>query len=121
MRMRNESSLRRVRLRSSRRVNMDPMRIYYADDFVLPLPEGHRFPMQKYARLRERVAIVAASCLSTPQAASDDDLALAHDTGYVRAIATGTITAEACRRIGFPWSPQMAERARRSVGATIGA
>ena len=31
------------------------------------------------------------------------------------------MTAEAQRRIGFPWSPMMAERARRSVGATLAA
>ncbi len=30
--------------------------LYYADHFVLPLPPGHRFPMAKYARLRERLA-----------------------------------------------------------------
>ena len=30
------------------------MRAYYSDHFVLPLPEGHKFPMAKYSRLRER-------------------------------------------------------------------
>ena len=97
------------------------MQIFYADDFTLPLPDGHRFPMQKYARLRERVARVAGESLARPHAATDDELSLAHDARYVKAIADGTIGAQACRRIGFPWSPQMAERARRSVGATIGA
>lgn len=28
------------------------MKLYYADHFVLPLPDGHRFPMEKYALLR---------------------------------------------------------------------
>ncbi|RPI28953.1 MAG: histone deacetylase, partial [Chloroflexota bacterium] len=31
------------------------MKVYYTDHFVLPLPEGHRFPMAKYALLRQRV------------------------------------------------------------------
>jgi len=31
------------------------VRAFYCDHFVLPLPEGHRFPMDKYARLRARV------------------------------------------------------------------
>jgi hypothetical protein len=31
------------------------MHAYYADHFVLPLPEGHRFPMRKYSRLRDRL------------------------------------------------------------------
>jgi acetoin utilization deacetylase AcuC-like enzyme len=39
----------------------------------------------------------------------------------VEAVANGTLTAEAQRRIGFPWSPGMVERSRRSVGATIAA
>ena len=30
------------------------MKAFYCDHFVLPLPEGHRFPMEKYAQLRER-------------------------------------------------------------------
>ena len=32
------------------------MKIFYTDQFVLPLPPGHRFPMAKYRLLRERVA-----------------------------------------------------------------
>ena len=34
------------------------MLAYYSDHFVLPLPDGHRFPMAKYALLRERVALL---------------------------------------------------------------
>ena len=40
---------------------------------------------------------------------------------YVDAVATARCRATCERRIGFPWSPQMVERARRSVGATIAA
>ncbi|MER2554851.1 MAG: hypothetical protein ABTQ28_16470, partial [Thauera sp.] len=31
------------------------LKLHYADHFVLPLPEGHRFPMEKYSRLRARL------------------------------------------------------------------
>ena len=31
------------------------MKIFRTDEFVLPLPEGHRFPVTKYALLRQRV------------------------------------------------------------------
>jgi len=31
------------------------MQAFYADQFVLPLPPGHRFPMPKYRMLRERL------------------------------------------------------------------
>jgi acetoin utilization deacetylase AcuC-like enzyme len=98
------------------------MRAFYADHFVLPLPEGHRFPMGKYERLRHRVA---ADCqgitLAEALPASDGELALAHTPRYVHAVSEGHLSAAEQREIGFPWSPRMAERARRSVGATIAA
>jgi acetoin utilization deacetylase AcuC-like enzyme len=97
------------------------VRIWYTDHFVLPLPAGHRFPMAKYARLRERVAAVAPDLLAEPPAATDDELAHAHDRGYIAAVVAGTLDAQAQRRLGFPWSPAMVERARRSAGATIAA
>jgi acetoin utilization deacetylase AcuC-like enzyme len=100
------------------------MRAFYSDHFVLPLPDGHKFPMAKYARLRERIlaeGLIAPEQLHEAPAADWDDLRLVHDPVYVDAVANGTVPAEVQRRIGFPWSPQMVERARRSVGATISA
>lgn len=98
------------------------MHAYYADQFVLPLPEGHRFPMAKYRLLRDAVAAqLPGVALQVAPPASDGELALAHTGGYIAAIATGTLPAPAQREIGFPWSEAMAERARRSVGATIAA
>lgn len=98
------------------------MQAFYADHFVLPLPEGHTFPMGKYEKLRARVV---AECprirLGPALPASDGELALAHTPAYIEAVAQGTLSAAQQREIGFPWSPRMAERARRSVGATIAA
>ncbi|MDG5977589.1 histone deacetylase [Hydrogenophaga taeniospiralis CCUG 15921] len=96
------------------------MHAYYADHFILPLPSGHRFPMAKYGRLRERLAAEWPQVrLGQALPASDGELALAHTPGYIGAISQGTLDASAQREIGFPWSPAMCERARRSVGATI--
>ncbi len=100
------------------------MLAFYCDHFVLPLPEGHRFPMEKYSRLRERVlrdGIVAPADLHEPAAAPWDALALVHTADYLDAVRTGTLAREAERRIGFPWSPAMVERSRRSVGGTMAA
>src|SRR5689334_25355084 len=80
--------------------------------------------MAKYRRLRERLVeerVLDAADLSVPEAAAWDDLLLVHDAAYVDAVASGTLSADAQRRIGFPWSPMMVERARRSVGATLAA
>ncbi len=96
--------------------------MFYATQFVLPLPAGHRFPMAKYQLLRDRLAAELPGIeLMQAQPASDGELALVHSPAYIRAIETGSIDPKAMREIGFPWSPAMAERARRSVGATIAA
>jgi acetoin utilization deacetylase AcuC-like enzyme len=100
------------------------MRCFYSDTFVLPLPEGHRFPMAKYSRLRQRLLddrIVATGDLLEAPRASWEQLRLVHTIDYTTAVENGTLSRDSQRRIGFPWSPQMVERARRSVGATIAA
>ncbi len=98
------------------------MNIFYSDTFVLPLPQGHRFPMQKYAMLRERVEhanLVRPDNLRLPPAATDQELLRAHTAGYLQRTQAGMLTPAEIRRIGFPWSPGMVERSRRSSGATI--
>jgi acetoin utilization deacetylase AcuC-like enzyme len=98
------------------------MQVFYADQFVLPLPEGHRFPMGKYRMLREQLAQHVQQVRLMPALrASDGELALAHSPAYIEAIASGRVDPVLMREIGFPWSEAMAERARRSVGATVAA
>jgi len=98
--------------------------LFYTDRFALPLPEGHRFPMDKYRMLRERLVasgLVDGGALRVPAAATDAELCLAHDRSYVERVSRGELSTMDIRRIGFPWSPQLVERSRRSVGATIAA
>jgi acetoin utilization deacetylase AcuC-like enzyme len=98
------------------------MQVFYATQFVLPLPPGHRFPMAKYQLLRDRLAAeLPAIELSQALPAADSDLTRVHSPAYVRSVSDGSIDPGAMREIGFPWTPAMAERARRSVGATIAA
>lgn len=78
--------------------------------------------MPKYARLRERVAGELPDIqLLEPDPAADAVLALAHDETYIARVAAGALSAREQRAIGFPWTPQMVERSRRSVGATVDA
>ena len=98
------------------------LRAFYSDHFVLPLPENHRFPMQKYRKLRERVQDELADVrLAPPPAATDGQLALAHDADYIERVVEGRLSDAETRAIGFPWSPAMVERSRRASGATIAA
>lgn len=101
-----------------------PMRVFSADRFRLPLPEGHRFPEAKYGLLRRMVeaeGICRRSGVAEPEATEEATLALAHDPDYLRGVLGGSLPAAAWRRIGFPWSAAFAERSRRSVGGTIAA
>lgn len=100
------------------------MKAFYSDIFVLPLPDGHRFPMRKYARLRERLiadGVLTPDELHLPPATPDEQLLLVHTPAYLERVKTGTLSDQEVRAIGFPWSLEMVERSRRSTGATVAA
>jgi len=100
------------------------LKCFYTDHFVLPLPADHRFPMRKYGLLRERViseGVIRPEDLRVPDAATDEDILRAHDADYLERVKTGALSAKEIRRIGFPWTPEMVERSRRSSGATMAA
>lgn len=76
--------------------------------------------MAKYGQLRERLALECPGVtLKQAEAATGGALALVHTPAYIDAVARGGLSPVEQREIGFPWSPAMAERARRSVGATL--
>jgi acetoin utilization deacetylase AcuC-like enzyme len=100
------------------------MEIFYSDQFTFPLPAGHRFPIQKYALLRERVeraALVPDGALRVPPTATDEQILRVHQVGYLERVKEGGLTVREIRRLGFPWSPELVERSRRSVGGTVAA
>ena len=98
------------------------MKVFTADRFVFPLPEGHRFPVAKYRLLRQRVeesGLFRPEDLLTPHAATDAELMRVHSAEYLGKLREGTLSEMEQRRIGLPWSPELVERSRRSTGATI--
>ena len=97
------------------------MQAFHSDRHLLPLPPGHRFPRTTYRLLREKVATFSDLETHEAAAANDADLVRVHDAAYVAAVASGTLGAAEQRAIGFPWSEEMVERSRRSVGATVAA
>ncbi len=100
------------------------MKVFYSDVFDLDLPPGHRFPGTKYGRLRRRLIedrIFAESDLAPSPPASADDIAAAHDPGYIASIRDGTISAAAMRRIGFPWSEHIWRRSSATMGGALAA
>ena len=98
------------------------MKIFYTDHFNFPLPADHRFPIEKYSLLRQQILrddIVDAIKFCAPRAATDREIVRAHSPAYLTRLQNGEMTRKEMRRIGFPWSAELVERARRSAGATI--
>ena len=89
--------------------------------YTIALPAGHRFPIEKYALLRDGVVssgLVSAETLHEPARASVEAVRLVHTERYVTALVTGTLSDAEQRRIGLPWSESLVERSFRAVGGT---
>jgi acetoin utilization deacetylase AcuC-like enzyme len=100
------------------------MNVYYSDHYTLPLPEGHRFPIEKYRMLRDSLLsgkIIKPSDLKESPLADPETLALAHTRDYIEGMRTGSVDEQILKRLGFPWSKGLYDRSCASVGGAIAA
>ena len=97
------------------------MIVYTHDRWRFPLPGHHKFPIDKYALLRERVEADGLAEVRESDPVEWDVLAAVHEEALLERIRTGTMTTREVRGLGLPWSEALVERGRRSVGGTIGA
>ncbi|MEO7085357.1 MAG: histone deacetylase [Gemmatimonadaceae bacterium] len=98
-----------------------PLHAWSSAEYSFPLPEGHRFPIAKYALLRDRVlaeGIVSPECLHSSERIPRDDLLLVHTADYVDRFTSGDLGRDEQRKLGFPWSPQLVERSYRTAAGT---
>ena len=100
---------------------MSPPRLFYTDHYELPLPPGHRFPIEKYRLLRELLEADGVFSLEPAPLADIATIGKTHDPAYVRAFLEGGLDAAAMRRIGFPWSEGLVRRSLASIGSTLAA
>lgn len=99
-----------------------PLHAWSSAKYTFHLPEGHRFPISKYALLRERVLAegsVRPEHMHDPARVSRDELLLVHTADYVDRFTNGLLTREEERRLGFPWSEALVERSYRAAGGTL--
>jgi len=90
--------------------------------YSFPLPAGHRFPIEKYELLRQRVlaeGTVSPEHLHEPERVSRDDLLLVHTADYVDRFTDGQLSPDEIRKLGFPWSTHLVERSYRATGGTV--
>jgi acetoin utilization deacetylase AcuC-like enzyme len=100
------------------------VRVWYSDPYSVPLPEGHRFPMGKYQRLRELLlerGVLNEHLLELSLPIERHLLLCVHTAEYVSACFDGTLDEAALRRVGFPWSHQLLQRSLASAGGTLSA
>jgi acetoin utilization deacetylase AcuC-like enzyme len=98
------------------------LHVWSSAKYGFPLPAGHRFPIEKYALLRERViaeGIVPQENVHDPGRVSRDDLLLVHTADYVDRFTNGQLTRDEIRKLGFPWSEGLVERSYRAAGGTV--
>src|SRR5262245_44489156 len=98
-----------------------PLHCWTSARYTVALPTNHRFPIAKYALLRDAVlasGLVAPAHIHEPDRASVESLRLVHTERYVQAVLSGTLSDAEQRRIGLPWSESLVERSFRAVGGT---
>jgi acetoin utilization deacetylase AcuC-like enzyme len=98
------------------------MRAWSSARFTVPLPDRHRFPIAKYARIRDEIVargVLPACAIEEPDRAERWALELVHTPPYADAVLAGTLTPAEVRRLGFPWSTHLRERSLRTVQGTL--
>jgi acetoin utilization deacetylase AcuC-like enzyme len=87
-----------------------------------PLPEGHRFPMQKYELLPQQLlheGTALATDFFEPEIADLKHILAVHEKEYVEQLLNLTLNPKAARKIGFPLSAALIERELRIANGTI--
>lgn len=98
------------------------MAIAFDPIYRLPLPERHRFPMEKYELLPKQLiheGICDNASFFSPSMAPDDAVTAVHDRDYVNRLREEALTKTEVRQIGFPLSTQLIKREFIIAGGTI--
>lgn len=89
------------------------LKIAYHPIYVLPLPKGHRFPMEKYELVPQQLlheGTCSKSNFFEPEYPDEADILAVHDSEYVESLKNQTISAREARKIGLPMSERLVER-----------
>src|SRR6516164_8344551 len=100
---------------------MLPFRLVYHPGYDLNLGE-HVFPAQKYHWLHDRLLRTGFACeedFVAPKPATDEDVLLVHDPGWVAKLKDGTLTYQDILRLEIPYSRQTMEAFWLAAGGTI--
>jgi acetoin utilization deacetylase AcuC-like enzyme len=97
------------------------MKVVYSDEYDLNLGE-HVFPSVKYRLTKEKLVhdnVIADDDFLPPSPASDEDVALVHDCGYIQRLKTGTLSYEEILRMEIPYSRELVRAVWLAAGGSI--
>lgn len=98
------------------------LNIAYHPIYQLPLPEGHRFPMEKYDLLPKQL-LYEGTCekedFFAPEKISNAIIERVHDSKYLDRLLNLALDPKEVRKIGFPLSQQLIDREIIIAGGTV--
>ncbi len=97
------------------------LKIAYSDIFKYSVPEKHRFPMQKYTMIPERLlseGTITQDNFFAPRRLSEAEILTTHTSEYWHKLKTQTLPRKEARAIGFEMTPELVERGRYIAHAT---
>jgi acetoin utilization deacetylase AcuC-like enzyme len=98
------------------------LKVSHHPDYLLPLPDGHPFPMAKYALVHQLLlerGVIGAADVLVPAEAAVEDLARVHTPGYLEKLFGPGLSVDEQRRLGVPWSARLLRRSRLAVQGTL--
>jgi acetoin utilization deacetylase AcuC-like enzyme len=101
---------------------MSQFKISWNENYAHPLPEGHRFPMQKYNLIPEQLeyeGCISLSNIHRPCELSDDIITLTHCSNYLQRLNNLSLSQQEIRKTGFPLSRELVKREKEIMQGTI--
>lgn len=98
------------------------LRLSYSERHPIPLPAGHKFPIEKYKLVREQLeylGIIRKEQLFAPEFIDDDVVCLTHDRAWWARAKAQALDAREYRRIGFPNCAELVSRSISSASGTL--
>ena len=100
---------------------MLPFKLVYHPGYDLNLGD-HVFPSKKFRLIHDRLleeGFAAPGDFIEPEPASDADLQLVHEEGWVRRLKTGTLGYRELAKLEIPYSPEMTRAFWLAAGGSI--
>lgn len=98
------------------------LKIAWSPVYAHPLPDNHRFPMEKYNLLPEQLiyeGTINQENLFAPEPLDEQSILEIHTSEWWQKLKTGTISDKEARQTGFPYSPELVSREIVIMNGTV--